>query len=237
MDVFNVDRPILNIDELVAITKFTRPTCYRYTRTLCDSGLLARFGGGYSLGPKVIQLDYIIRKADPLLAAGRPIMESLLSQYDCDVQIISLVGDKMICSDHLVGLTPSRLSYGRGRLFPIFRGAGSKAILAKLPKPVQRKFFEKYKDEAEESTFAGDINLYFSKLAEIKSRGFAISLGELDESVIAIAAPIVEEDLGIKSAIAMVLSKQRFALVDADLAANIVKKAASDIQLVLTKLA
>src|SRR5580704_16272660 len=71
LTLFNASEPLLTADEIMQRLDYTRPTTYRYIRELCAAGLLGRFANGYALGPRVIELDYIIRQADPVLKVAR----------------------------------------------------------------------------------------------------------------------------------------------------------------------
>ncbi|PGD66974.1 IclR family transcriptional regulator, partial [Bacillus pseudomycoides] len=56
----------------------SRATVYRYVKDLCDAGLLSRVdAGSYGLGPRIIELDWMMRQYDPILVAGRELMHEL----------------------------------------------------------------------------------------------------------------------------------------------------------------
>src|SRR3954454_24829954 len=56
-----------------------RSTLYRYLKVLTDAGLLTSLPGvGYTLGPRVVELDYRMRLSDPLIGPSRPVMAELV---------------------------------------------------------------------------------------------------------------------------------------------------------------
>jgi DNA-binding IclR family transcriptional regulator len=226
LDLFAVDRPVLTVEDITTELQFTRPTGYRYLRELHNAGLITRFGGGFSLGPRAIELDYIIRESDPLLVAGKPVMEELCERYGCHVTLLSLINDKIICVDHISSSSDVTVTYGRGHVMPVLRGAGAKAILSKLPRSRQRRLFALYPEEHAASVLGQTVAQFCAALQEIRKAEHAISLGELDQNSVGIAVPIVNDDASLASAIVIVLSKQRFVTVDLSLMTRIVKNAA-----------
>ena len=77
LDLFTSEQPVWTAEEMIAKLGYSRPTGYRYVRELCAAGLLARNASKYFLGPRVIELDYQIRQADPLTTSGQEVMKEL----------------------------------------------------------------------------------------------------------------------------------------------------------------
>ena len=101
---------------------------------------------GLCVRPRCIQLDYVIRESDPLLKAAGPVMRELRDRNGCDVLLASMFGDSIVAIHHERGTDPTTISYSRGRQMPLFRGAGSKAILATLPCSRQQRIVEAHAD-------------------------------------------------------------------------------------------
>src|SRR5690242_20035487 len=100
LDLFSKDNPVWSADDIIAELKYSRPTAYRYFKTLCASGLLRRSAGWYVLGPRIVELDYHIRRCDPLLSVGRPVMQRLCQQTGCDVLLLSMYGTTTLAIHH-----------------------------------------------------------------------------------------------------------------------------------------
>ena len=92
LDLFSPDRPLWSAEEVIVRSGHSRPTGYRYVKELCAAGLLKRSDAGYSLGPRVIELDYYIRQSDPLLNACKPVMRRLARETGFDVLLASMYG-------------------------------------------------------------------------------------------------------------------------------------------------
>src|SRR5437763_258119 len=77
LDLFSESRPLWTPDELMRELGYTRPTLYRYLKSLKDTGLLmSTRGGRLTLGPRVVEMDYLSRRADPLVAAAAPVLDA-----------------------------------------------------------------------------------------------------------------------------------------------------------------
>ena len=154
LDLFGPEQPILSLDDIVATLGITRPTAYRYLRELCASGYLARLAAGFVLGPKIIALDRRIQDLDPLLASGRDLFARLASDLRCDVMLIAYFGGRMVVTHRERGPEPLTISFDRGRVAPLTRGAGSKILFAHLAPGEVAKLFT---DNASAFAEAGQI--------------------------------------------------------------------------------
>src|SRR4051794_25943336 len=134
LDLFQEHSPILSAEEMSARLKYTRPTGYRYVRELVNAGLLVRAPNGYALGPRIIELDWLIRTQDPVLTASREAVQELARKLGCDVTQMGLYGERIVTIHHEHGPQPLEIGFDRGRPMPLLRGAPSKAILAFLPR-------------------------------------------------------------------------------------------------------
>src|SRR5690606_18823865 len=97
LDLFTTDNPVWTAEGISAVIGCSAPTGYRYVRELVGAGLLLRLGtGSYSLGPRVITLDYQLRTGDPYYNAGRSLMSTLAEQTGCDCVMSRLFDDQVI---------------------------------------------------------------------------------------------------------------------------------------------
>src|ERR1019366_8300669 len=102
----------------------SRPQGYRYIRELYATGFLTRFSGAYSLGPRIIELDFIIRRGDPLLRSSEPLIRELRDRVACDVILARMFGNHLVAIHHERCNDTNFVGYGRGRPMPLFRGSG-----------------------------------------------------------------------------------------------------------------
>ncbi|EIF32012.1 transcriptional regulator [Burkholderia sp. Ch1-1] len=217
LDAFSPDTPTLTADEIMAKLGYSRGTAYRYVRELCSVGLLTSIGGAYSLGPRVIELDYFIRRSDPVLRASRTTLQALRSRFECDVLLTAFYEDRVVVTHHEQSTDHVQVSYGRGRVMPLFYGAGSKVILATLPNARQRRIYQAHQAEIAEAGMGDDWVAFRSNLAAIRRAGHAISLGELDAGNVGVSAPITHVESNAYGSIVLVLSQKRYEILDKSL--------------------
>ncbi|MEC7257336.1 MAG: helix-turn-helix domain-containing protein, partial [Pseudomonadota bacterium] len=66
LQLFTEDRLEWSPEDMMAHLGYARPTLYRYLKILSDAGLLVSHPHtGYTLGPKVVEMDYLLRLSDP----------------------------------------------------------------------------------------------------------------------------------------------------------------------------
>jgi DNA-binding IclR family transcriptional regulator len=196
---------------------------------LCSMGYLSRTAGVYSLGPRIIELDYYIQQCDPMLLASRPVMRQLRDKLDCDVLLTNFYDNRVIVSHHERGSDEITVSYGRGRLMPLFRGPASKVILGQLSVSRQRALFTEHQAEISAVGMGADWASFRKNLLAIRRAGYAVSIAELDAGNIGIAVPIRRDNPDPPGGLVIVLREKRFAIIDRALVIKILSSAAEDI--------
>ncbi len=135
LSLFTEDRLEWTSEALMKRLGYSRPTLYRYLKTLKEHGfLVGRPNVGFTLGPKVVEMDFLLRRSDPLVLEGRATLARLAARYPCTTFLARWYGDKVLCVVSEQSATDLTSSYPRGRPMPIGRGATSRAILAFLPR-------------------------------------------------------------------------------------------------------
>lgn len=209
LDLFTEEHAILSADEIAGRLKYTRPTGYRYVRELVGAGLLVRAPHGYALGPRIIELDWLIRTRDPLLTASRDAVRELSQRLGCDITQMGLYGDRIVTIHHERGPEPLEISFDRGRPMPLFRGAPSKAILAFLPRARLERLYGKH--------YRKGFPKFFKEMQAIRKAGYAASFGELDPGKVGIGAPVFRRDRTVAGSLCLVLTQVRYETANTDL--------------------
>lgn len=236
LDMFSIERPVVSADEIMSHYGFSRGTAYRYIRELCNSGLLSHVPGAYVLGPRIVELDHYIRASDPILQVSEPVTRRLRDELSCDVLLTSYYEGRVVVSHHERGRDEITVSYGRGRVMPLFEGAGSKIIIAFLPETRQRKLFERHKHDIRDRDLAADWGAFRASLEQIRNDGFSISFGELDSGNVGVAAPIMFDDQRANlGSIVLVFDEARYAVLDQRLITDIAVEAAGHIDRLLAE--
>ncbi len=211
--LFSVDAPEWTVEAAAERLGVSAPTTYRYFKRLADAGLISRVSrAGYSLGPAIIEMDRQIQICDPMLRSARPVMLDLI-QYAADgaVMLLSrLFHDRVMCVHQVPGRGPQPpVSYERGRLMPLFRGATSKIILAYLPTRVLKPLFAANAEEIADAGLGRSWEEFRKALTDLRRVGAAISRSEIDAGRVAVAAPIFDRDRAILGSLTFLLSGAR----------------------------
>lgn len=228
LDLFTEDNMVWSVEQINDALGYSTPTTYRYVRDLVSTGLLAPFGDGtYSLGSRIVELDFLIRRADPLLDVGLPVVRGLVARTGYDIQLIALCGNRIVTIHQEAGSEPLPLSFGRGRAMPPLRGAGARIISAYLPNRILKQVYEANRDDAEKLNLGGDWKSFSRAMAGIRQEGFAISHGELDPGFFGLAAPVFGPDSSVIASVVAALSHERQELAQRDKLAALITKGAA----------
>ena len=229
LNLFNEDHPLWSADAVIRQLGFSQPTGYPYMRELCAQGYLIRLTDGYVLGPKIIELDYHIRKADPIFQGAQAIMRDLAAQTGFDVLLLSIFGDQIVTTHHEAGRETLTISFGRGHPMPLLRGAGSRAIVAFLSKAHRRRIYSRNADEAREAGLGATYEAYEANIRKVRTDHFAVSLAELNEGNVGLASPIFQNGRIACGSLTFVLTTPSYEAADHDALIRTIKQAAKRI--------
>lgn len=192
LDVFSEDRLEWTPEELMAELGYSRPTVYRYLKSLKEAGLLTSTPDArFTLGPRVVELDFLLRKSDPLILNGQAHLRRLVSRYPCSALIVRWYGTKLLCVASECS-TPNPLSsYPRGRPMQLARGAISRAIMAFLPRRQLEAMIAKNLDDLSDIGLGGTVAEVLESMRKVRKAGVAIAHGEVTPGVVGIAAPVL----------------------------------------------
>jgi DNA-binding IclR family transcriptional regulator len=215
LDLFTELRPTWTPEDIAEQLGMSRPTGYRYVRELLAAGLLRRTGPSrYTLGPRILELDYQIRSADPLSRFGQEVLQTLAERTGFAITLVTLYGDRIITLWLEQGAEPIDISYGRGRTMPTFRGTPSLTLLAFLGRTRQRAQYRAHQDDAQARGLSWED--FLRKLQAVRSAGYGITLGELDAHNAGVAVPVLGRDGQALAAICAVVPRNRIDLVNLD---------------------
>lgn len=213
LNLFNPQR--LEIDAEVIGNEFglSRTSSYRYLKELCEAGLLAKRGpGGYILGPRLIELDWMMRNYDPILSHGQKYIEELTKRTGLTAFVSAFYDDRIINTFILSPNNELRYTYGRGRPLPLFRGAQSKVLTSHQQIRKIKYLYEHFIAKEDGHTY--DLNDILKKAKQVRKDGFCITHNELNMGYTGIATPIFldKESKEVHTSICVVGSHEQFEL-------------------------
>ena len=193
LDLFTEDRLDWTPDQLMARLGYSRPTLYRYLKTLKDTGFLTALpNAGFTLGPRVTELDYLMRKSDPLILHGTPVLDDLAQRFPGSAFLVRWYGQKLLCVASATSTPDQKSSYPRGRPMPLARGAISRAILAFLPKRQQLPLIQANLPDFAALGLGDTPDAITTALRRVRRDGVAVARGEVTPGVIGVAAPVFD---------------------------------------------
>ncbi len=207
--LFSAERSVWSAEDAATQLNVSLSTAYRYFNSLVSCGLLDRiYRNHYVLGPAIIEHDWQIRMADPVLAVAKPIMLDLLRSCDgsATVLLCRLYRQRVMCIHQETNHYEHPVSsYERGRPRPMLRGATSKIILAYLPTRTLANLWRDYPKEIAATGLGASFEDFKATLKVLRRNGFCVSRGEVDHGRIGIAAPIFDAHDRIVGSLSIVL--------------------------------
>jgi DNA-binding IclR family transcriptional regulator len=227
LDVFSSSEMSMTAEAIAEHMGFSRTTCYRYVKELASVGLLVSNGGAFTLGPRIIHLDYNMRRSDPMLTAGEPIVRRLVEVTGGNGLISTLYDDQIINVLHETGHEDLHLGFSRGRIMPLFEGASSKVIIASMSRARLKRLHEKHHATMREFE---DWTEFWRHCQSIVETGYWISRGELDPGFVGIAAPVRTGTTGeVNSSVSLIFRQEHFSLFAEDALGKVLLDAAARI--------
>ncbi|WP_437881657.1 IclR family transcriptional regulator [Pseudomonas sp. LRF_L74] len=195
LDLFGHQQLQVDPETIATRMRLSRATVYRYVKDLCEAGLLTRVGAGsYGLGPRIIELDWMMRQYDPILSAGRELMHGLSNETGLAV-FASVFYDGHIINTYIAEPTDTyHFSFGRGHPLPLFLGAQSKVLVAYQKGKRLQKLFEEIASDPEHPYSTCSWSEFARIAKKIRKDGYCITHDELNLGLTGIATPIISVD-------------------------------------------
>jgi DNA-binding IclR family transcriptional regulator len=206
LDVFSTDRPTWRPEDVAERLGYTRTTAYRYVKELIAAGLLQKVAAGsYALGPRIVELDCLMRRSDPVLLASAPIMDKLVKVSGLDSVLSSMAGGKIVDTHRASSQTGLSLKFGRGRPRPLFLGSAAKILLAHQPRADLVRIYDAHKAEIAQLGLGANWPAFRTYMAQLREQGFYQAFEELEQGLGGASVPVHAEPQGpVVAALALV---------------------------------
>ncbi len=194
----------IGVSELGRQLGVHKATASRLAAALADRDLLERnpqndryrigFGLVRLAGSAIAGLD-IVREAHPLL-------ESLAEQTRETANLGVLSGDSVVYIDQVAGTRSVVAMSWVGRRTPLHCTSNGKVLLAFAPETDLDRFLATPMDRFSANTIV-DASVLRKQLDEVRHRGYAQTIEELEEGLNAVAAPVRRADGRVAAAISV----------------------------------
>lgn len=181
----------LNLSAIAGSVGLSPSTALRILSTLVSAGVLKRNRDrSYSLGDEFYIMGAMAKAHFTPPQIAYPQMKELRDETLEAVSLFGVEGEERVCYEHLPSPRMMRSVIHVGDRLPLWAGAAGKALLAYAGDDVIER------EAAKISRVTGatplDRETLIRELAEVRRRDYAISRGELEEGVMAIAVPIFD---------------------------------------------
>ncbi|MFL6071510.1 MAG: IclR family transcriptional regulator [Actinomycetes bacterium] len=187
LDCFTSDRAQLRASDVREATNLPGTTVARILHTLVSENLLQRHGDRYSIGLRVMSWAAAADAASDLIAASQPALDALRNRCNESCAVYVRQGNMRVAVAHAMS-TQSIVYQGRvGQILPLNQGAAGKVLMA-FDSAARREAEGALPGEGEGDRDE-DPNLTRT-LAEVRDRGWALSIEEREVGLNSMAAPI-----------------------------------------------
>lgn len=215
LNLLGEERPQITIRDIVENTGLAKTTAIRLAQTLVHSGLLWATETGYMAGPGLWRWAHLARHAWELPPEFRRMMTDMAREHQETVNLYIRRDIHRLCIAQAESPRALRHVVNVGDEFPMWAGASAKVLLAGADDGVLGRIV------AGAPRGRVDLAGLHDSVEQARSDGFAVSHGERESGVSAVAAPVLDATGGVVAALSMSGATPRFdddsvrALVDA----------------------
>lgn len=194
----------VSLMEIAQIVELPKSTTFRMLQTLEERHFLVRDESTklFSLGSKIGELvgGYYGGRYDLLRCAATHSLMKLSEKYNEAVRLFVRDGGFKLCIEAIESTREVRHIVKVGERHDLLRGAAGKVLLAYMPMPERLYVAEGYELE--------------QQLEKMKEDGYAMSVGEREESLVGIAAPVFASSGEVVAAVSLSGPSARFLTED-----------------------
>ncbi|MEF9898699.1 MAG: IclR family transcriptional regulator [Pseudomonas sp.] len=171
---------------------------YRHLKTLLRWGLAEDNGHGrYLPGPACLQLANKFDREALLVSQAMPELKRLAELSRESVALMVPSNGQAICIELIDSPQPLRCCYQKGLAQPLLVGASARVLLAHMAPERSEAILHEHGVDAE------GFELYRQSFIPIRDQGFAISLGEIDDGIWGVSAPVLDSRNRLYGAISL----------------------------------
>lgn len=198
---FDAEHPALTLSEVARRAELTRAAARRFLQTLETLGYVRADGRVFSLTPRVLELGFSYLSALSLPALAQPHLEHLSREVGESVSAAVLDGAEIV----YVARVPTRriMSVGItiGTRFPAYATSMGRVLLAAIPAERAREVVAASHPERLTPRTRTDVDAIVAELDAVRTQGWALVDGELEEGLRSLAAPLHDRSGAVVAAV------------------------------------
>jgi DNA-binding IclR family transcriptional regulator len=223
-----VERGARSFTDIQAATGFVKPTTHRLLASLEAHGFLTFIAGhGYAFGPRLLRFGTTAMRDLPLRDLARPALVRLAEVTGESAQLYVLGGDRRICVDAVESTNELRTIVAPGAILPLMTGSGGTILMAFCPQPELEWILQRAGERIPPERIPDNL---MQRIATARRRGWANSIGEREDGVASVSAPVRDLHGALIGAVSVSGPDRRLGRVAAKRLAPAVMAAATEIE-------
>lgn len=202
---FTPDSPELTLSELSRRAHVSLPTAHRRAAELLEWGALERTPSGhYHIGLRLWEVASLAPRGLGLREASLPFLEDLYEITKENIQLAVREGRELVFVERIAGRNAVRVRTRVGGRFALHATGVGLVLLAHAPLDVQERLLGSRLDRYTPKTMTDPVTIR-EVLANVRSRGYAISDGQVTLDALSVAAPITDRTGAVVAAVSLVV--------------------------------
>jgi DNA-binding IclR family transcriptional regulator len=171
------------------------PTTFRLLRTLQGQRLASSDENGrYTLGARILEFSHAYTRQLDIIGVARPFLMAARDRVNETVGLAIRSGDNWVPICSLQATQPIRRVMQLGETTPLYASGIGKLLLSGEPAVEVDAYIARTELVAFSGTTVVDADVLRTQIAEIRARGYAVSLNERGAGGVGISAPILDHD-------------------------------------------
>ena len=213
LELFTPRRKEWSIPDMIAGLGYHKSSIQRIVSTLEGEGFLKRVHsnrGVYCLGPQILFLGGVADMSTDLRSIARPIMGRLVERIQETSYLCVLEGNECLYVEKVECSQPIQIIHAVGKRNPLHCTGVGKALMTGMTEKEIRKISSEKGLKSFTPHTITRVDRLLQEIEQIRKRGVAYDLEELDPGVKCIAAPIRNHSGRVVAAISISGPAQRF---------------------------
>ncbi|MBO0803226.1 MAG: IclR family transcriptional regulator [Nocardiopsaceae bacterium] len=192
LDMFERDRPVISLSEIAGNLGVHRSSASRLAATLAAAGYLQPAGekGKYRLAGKLAALGALATDGTEVRQVALPCLRDLVERCGETGHLAILDGAEAVTVEVVDGWHTVRMHSWVGKRSPAHCSSMGKSLLAGVTGDYLAVIYPEPRLEGRTPASITDRDDLERRLAEIRARGYAVDLEELEAGLCCVAAPV-----------------------------------------------